>query len=318
MVDAVAAGTAGIRNLGDVEGGNENNLRFLHHHLLWVTKLLRQGQFTSSVVADRLLTEWAQLAQLGAWMAHEAGQHGLSQRYFTSGLHAAHTAGDRTVGTYLLANASQRRVIQGRLGDGIDLGRAARDAVELANAAYEAAKSTPPAVRAMAASTLAKSQAAVGNAHGFHAAADEARVLLSTRGALDARPYYLTWFGPAELESQLAQGALTLAEVSSRDSRRVLEAADAVLGRTTTDPASTPRNAVFHAALLSRAHVAADNLDRAVPAARTALRCLPTVRSRRCTLILRRLEDDLAALPPSRRPAAVRSLHDQLRATRAT
>jgi hypothetical protein len=63
-------------------------------------------------------------------MAHEAGQHGLSQRYFTSGLHAAHTAGDRMVGTYLLAFASQRRVNQGRLNDGVDLGRAARDAVE--------------------------------------------------------------------------------------------------------------------------------------------------------------------------------------------
>ena len=85
------AGTTGIRNLGDTEGGNIDNLRFLHHHLLWVTKLLRQGRFTSTAVADRLLTEWAQLAQLGAWMAHEAGQHGLSQRYFTSGLHAAHT-----------------------------------------------------------------------------------------------------------------------------------------------------------------------------------------------------------------------------------
>lgn len=231
MVNAVAAGTAGIRNLGDGEGGNDDNLRFLHHHLLWVTKLLRQGRFTSSAVADRLLTEWAQLAQLGAWMAHEAGQHGLSQRYFTSGLHAAHTAGDRTVGTYLLAFASQRRVIQGRLDDGVDLGRAARDAVELANAAYEGAKSTPPAVRALAVSTLANAQAAVGNAHGFHTAADEARTLLDTPGALDTRPTYLTWFGPSALESQLAQGALTLAEVSSRDSRRLREGADTTLGR---------------------------------------------------------------------------------------
>jgi hypothetical protein len=57
MVDAVAVGTAGIRNLGDGEGGNNDTLRFLHHHLLWVTKLLRQGRFTSSAVANRLLTE---------------------------------------------------------------------------------------------------------------------------------------------------------------------------------------------------------------------------------------------------------------------
>ncbi|MGH8922445.1 MAG: hypothetical protein ACRD0H_29595, partial [Actinomycetes bacterium] len=68
--------------------------------------------------------------------------------------------------------ASQRRVNQGRLADGVDLGRAARNAVELANAAYEVARSTSPAVRALAVSGLAKAQAAVGNAHGFHAAAD--------------------------------------------------------------------------------------------------------------------------------------------------
>jgi hypothetical protein len=148
MVNAVAATTTGIRNLGDDEGGNDDNLRFVHHHLTWVAKLLRQARFSKDTVAHRLLTEWAQLAQLAAWMAHDAGQHGLSQPYFTSGLHAAHTAGDRSVGTYLLVCASQRRVNQGRLDDGIDLGRAARDAVELANAAHEAARSTPTAVRA--------------------------------------------------------------------------------------------------------------------------------------------------------------------------
>jgi hypothetical protein len=318
MVDAVAAATAGIRNLSFGEGGTNDNLRFLHHHLLWVAKLLRQGRFTNSAVADRLLTEFAQLADLGAFMAHDAGQHGLSQRYFTSGLHAAHTAGDRTVGTVLLARESERRVIQGRLNDGVDLGRAARDAVELANAAYEVAKSTSAFVRAQAVSALANAQAAVGNAHGYHVAADQARNLLDTPGALDTRPHYLTWYGPNRLESGLAQDALTLAGVSSRDCRRLLEDADTALGRTATDPATTNPRAVFSAALLSRAHIAAGNLDRAVPAAQTALRRLPTVRSRRCTLILRRLEEDLAALSPARRPAAVRSLHDQLRAARAT
>ena len=318
MVDSVAATTAGIRNLGNGEGGHEDNLRFVHHHLIWVGKLLRQARFSSSAVANRLLAEWAQLAQLAAWMANDAGQHGLSQRYFTSGLHAAHTAGDRSVGTYLLAVMSQAAVHRGRLADGVDLVRAARDAVELANAAHEAAKSAPAVVRAVAASAFAQAQAAVGNARGFHSAADEARALLDTPGALDNLPPYLTWFWPANLESCLAQGALTLAGVTSRDCRTLLDGADVVLGRTATDPAGVPRNAVFHVAWLSRAHVAADDLDRAVPAAQAALRRLPTVRSRRCALVLHRLEADLAALPPARRPASVRALQDQLRASHAT
>jgi hypothetical protein len=316
MVDAVAATTAGLRTLGDTEGGHDDNLRFVHHHLSWVAKLQRQARFSSNAVADRLLAEWAQLAQLAGWIAHDAGRHGRSQRYFTSGLHATHTAGDRSVGAYLLACMTQAAVHRGRLGDGIDLGRAARDAVELANAAHDAARPTPAAVRALAASRFALAQAAVGNARGFHTVADEARALLDAPGALDTRPPYLVWFGPAALESQLAQGALTLIAVTSRDSRPLLDSAERVLGRTAINPASTARNAVFHAAWLSRAHVAAGDLERAVPAAQVALHHLSTVRSRRCALVLRRLEADLAALPPTRRPAAVRSLQDQLRATR--
>ncbi|MGH3616030.1 MAG: hypothetical protein ACRDRK_26255 [Pseudonocardia sp.] len=317
MVDAVAAATAGIRRLGNAEGGHEDNLRFMHRHLTWVAKLLRQSRFTTGAVADRLLAEWAHLAQHAAWMAHDAGRHGLAQRYFTSGLHAAHTAGDRSVGAYLLAVTSQTAVHRGRLNDGIGQARAARDAVELANAAHEAARSTPAVVRAQAASAFAQAQAAVGNARGFHAAADDARALLDTPGALDNLPPYLTWFWPGNLEDCLAQGALTLAEVTSRDCPGLLDSADAALGRTAADGADRPRNTLFHTALLSRAHIAAGDLDRAVPAGLTALRQLPTVRSRRCALILRRLEADLAALPPTRRPASVRSLQDQLRATHA-
>jgi hypothetical protein len=317
MVDTIAATTAGLRTLGNAEGGYEDNLRLVHHHLMSVAKLLRQARFTNAAVADRLLAEWAQLSQVAGWLAHDTGEHGQSQRYFTSGLHAAHTAGDRSVGVYLLVNMSGTAVHRGRLADGIDLGRAARDAVELANAAHEAARTTPAAVRALAASRFALAHAAAGNTRGFHVAADEARALLDTPGALGTRPSYLTWFGPGALEGELAQSALTLASATSRQSHRLLDGAEAVLSRTATDPASTPRSAVYHAAWLSRAHVAAGDLDRAVPAGLAALRRLPTVRSRGCALVLRRLEADLAALPPTHRPAAVRSLQDQLRATHA-
>jgi hypothetical protein len=185
-----------------------------------VAKLLRQARFTNAAVADRLLAEWAQLSQVAGWLAHDTGEHGQSQRYFTSGLHAAHTGGDRSVGVYLLVNMSGTAVHRGRLADGIDLGRAARDAVELANAAHEAARTTPAAVRALAASRFALAHAAAGNTRGFHVAADEARALLDTPGALGTRPSYLTWFGPGALEGELAQSALTLASATSRQSHR--------------------------------------------------------------------------------------------------
>ncbi len=318
MVDSVAATTAGLRRLVNLEGGNPDNLRFVHHHLTWVAKLLRQARFTTHAVANRLLSEWAQLAQLGAWTAMDAGQHGLSQRYSTSALHAAHTAGDRCIGTYLLADMSQCRVIQGRLADGVDLGRAARDAAELANAAYEVSRSTPAALRALTASAFAKAHAAVGDARGFHTAADEARALLDSPGALDTRPPYLTWFDFGGLEKGLAESALLLSGVSSRGCRTLLDDATTTFERSIADPVRTPRSIMFGAAWLSRAHLAADDLDRAVPAAHIALNRSPTVRSRRNTLVLHQLETDLTTLPPHRRPAPIRSLHDQLRANHAT
>ncbi|MGH3567865.1 MAG: hypothetical protein ACRDRH_17910 [Pseudonocardia sp.] len=317
MVDTIVATTAAMRDLGNAEGGYEDNLRLVHHHLTYVAKLLRQARFTTAAVANRLLAEWAQISQVAGWLAHDAGRYGLSQRYLTSGLHAAHTAGDRSVGVWLLGSLSGTAVHRGRLADGIDLGRAARDAVELANAACEAARSAPVAVRALAAARFALAQAAAGNARGFHAAADEARALLDTPGALEGRPPYLTWFSPGVLEGELAQSALTLAGVTSRQSHRLLDGAAEIIGRTITDPAGTPRGAVYHAGWLARAHLAAGDLDRAVPVGLTALRRLPTVRSRGCALVLRLLEADLAALPPTHRPAPVRSLHDQLRATHA-
>ncbi|MGH3826891.1 MAG: hypothetical protein ACRDQX_06930 [Pseudonocardiaceae bacterium] len=317
MVDAIAAATAGLRALGNTEGGHEDNLRLVHHHVVYVARLLRQAGFTHVAVANRLLAEWAQLSQLAGWLAYDTGEHGLCQRYFTSGLHAAHTAGDRSVGVYLLCSMSGTMAHRGRLADGIDLGRAARDAVELANAAHEAARFTPTAVRALAATRFALAQAAAGNTHGFHTAANEARTLLDTPGAIEGCPKYLAWVGLGALEDDLAQGALTLAAATSRERHRLLDSAQATLGHTITDPAGTSRGAVYHAGWLARAHIAAGDLERAVPAGLTALRWLPTVRSRHCALLLRRLEGDLAALPPAHRPAAIRSLHDHLRATHA-
>lgn len=316
MVDAIAATTAGLRNLGDVEGAEDDNLRFVHHHLSYVARLLREARFSSAKVADRLLAEWAELSQLAGWMAHDAGQHGLSQRYFQSGLHAAHTAGDRSVGTYLLACMSGCAVHTGRLDDGVELGRAARDAVQLANAAHEVGKAAPPTVRALAASRYALAQAAIGDARGYHAAADDARALLGAPGALDGRPDYLSWFGPDKLEGYLAQGALTLVSVTGRDRDGLLDGADEVLGASGASAATAGRAAVFNAAWLARAQVAAGDLDRAAHAGRIALRRRAGVRSRRCGLILQRLTEDLAALPPARQPAPIRELNDQLRSTR--
>jgi hypothetical protein len=111
-------------------------------------------------------------------------------------------------------------------------------------------------------------------------------------------PPYLNWFGSAAFERELAQGALTLAAATSRNSRSLVESAEAILDRTTIDASITPREAVENAAWLARAHLATGDLDRAVPAGLTALRRLPTVHSRGCALVLRRLKTISPPCPP--------------------
>lgn len=65
MVEAIAATNAGMRALGNAEGGYAGNLRFVHH-LIYVARLLRQARFTSTAVADRLLAEWTSCPR---WLA---------------------------------------------------------------------------------------------------------------------------------------------------------------------------------------------------------------------------------------------------------
>ena len=105
------------------------------HHLAYVARLLRQAKFTSAAAPTGCSPSEPSFPTWPDGLSTDTGEHGLSQRYFTNRLHATHTAGDRSVGVYLLAYMSSSTVIRGRLADGIDLGRVARDAVELANAA---------------------------------------------------------------------------------------------------------------------------------------------------------------------------------------
>src|SRR5207248_469209 len=48
------------------------------------------------------------LTQLAGWMAFDAGQHGLAQRYFFTGLRAAHDAGYRAMEAHILRTCRSR------------------------------------------------------------------------------------------------------------------------------------------------------------------------------------------------------------------
>ncbi|HKR48317.1 MAG TPA: hypothetical protein VJT72_01845 [Pseudonocardiaceae bacterium] len=83
-----------FRRLDDVEGGSEENLKRISATIGQVAHYLTHGTFTDRGLTREMTGVLAQVSQIGGWMAYDAEHHGLAQRYFRTGLHAAHSIGD--------------------------------------------------------------------------------------------------------------------------------------------------------------------------------------------------------------------------------
>ncbi|WP_141578822.1 hypothetical protein [Actinomadura sp. WMMA1423] len=69
--------------------------------LRYVTTLLHHSRYDDTS-GRRLHSTAAELLRLAGFVAFDDGQHGLAQRYWVAGLHAAHTAGDRALGANVI------------------------------------------------------------------------------------------------------------------------------------------------------------------------------------------------------------------------
>lgn len=92
-----------------------------------------------------MLIALSDLTQLAGWMAFDAGQHGLAQRYFFTGLRSAHESGYRAMEAHILADLAFQATSIGESADGAALGEAAAHVAER----------TPASVRASVSSRLA-------------------------------------------------------------------------------------------------------------------------------------------------------------------
>lgn len=100
VVDDLDAITARLRHMDDQLGGGPL-LQLVHGHLRYVTTLLHHGRYDDTT-GRRLHATAAELLRLAGFVAFDDGQHGLAQRYWVAGLHAAHTAGDRALGANII------------------------------------------------------------------------------------------------------------------------------------------------------------------------------------------------------------------------
>ncbi|MFR9723380.1 hypothetical protein ACL02R_08420 [Streptomyces sp. MS19] len=307
VAEAIDATVQAVRRMDDAEGGDRSTLRHAHKQFALVADHVRADRFSDSATRTRTMGLWGQLAQTVGWMAMDAGLHGLAQRYWRTGLTAAHEAGDPALVSHIHGCLTYQAISRSEF----------RDALDLANASITAARGAPPSVRALAAARHAHAHAALGDIHGLRQSTDEARRHLTHPDALASRPPWLYWL--TDLSVVTGQSLITAAFADGAPADRraagLLEEADPLItGWLGTHAERTEdRDALLHGTWLARSYLARDDLDQTLVTATSLLRYATTVRSAHVRSILVDLEADLARRHDLRGHRDTLALRAQLR-----
>ncbi|MFF5264612.1 hypothetical protein ACFY4C_37290 [Actinomadura viridis] len=124
VVDHLDRITARLRRMDDQLGGGQL-LELVHHHLRYVTGLLKQHSYTE-VVGRRLHSTVAELLRLAGFISFDSGLHPRAQRYWIAALHAAQAAGDRALGANVLGFWSCQAKDIGQIREAVTLAQTAR------------------------------------------------------------------------------------------------------------------------------------------------------------------------------------------------
>jgi hypothetical protein len=271
-----------LQRLDDANGGTAH-LAYVGAQFRAVALLLRQGGHGANV-ERRLFVGLAELGQLAGWMAFDAGQHGLAQRYFFSALRSANQAGYQAMAAHVLADLAFQAASRAQPADAVSLGEAA----------LTAAPALPATVRASVCTRLAYGYAIAGRMDDFDRAYGSALDRLASRGP-DSEPAWMYFLTPNHLDTQ-AGYALVHAAVLSNDgpatARELLRRGDRLLRTgahavSLDDPAQ--RRALFEGAWLAVAAAARGDVERACALGRIALTRTETVQSVRSIDVLRTL-----------------------------
>ncbi|SDH09577.1 hypothetical protein SAMN05421505_111109 [Sinosporangium album] len=166
LIDTIVAGA---QSLDEKHGSGAAD--FVASQFNAVARLLRRSSYDAKT-GQRLCTALGQLAQTSGWMAHEAARDGQAQRWFLTGLRAAHSAGDPALAAGIIALMSNQATTIGK----------SAEAIQLAAAAQEAARGCSRSVRAIVSARSCLAYADVGDSAGFHRSRDGAMELI-TRAA---------------------------------------------------------------------------------------------------------------------------------------
>ncbi|MGL5811466.1 MAG: transcriptional regulator [Nocardioides sp.] len=288
LVDQIEASVPRLQLLDDERGGAAG-LGYVGAQVRAVLLVLRDGGHTDAI-ARRLLVALADLAQLAGWKSLDSAKPGLAQRYFFTGLRAAHDAGYRAMEAHILADLSFQAA---SLGD-------TRDGVALGEAAQRVSGGSAASVQASVMSRLAYAYAAAGKVHDCERTWEHSRDQLARRQPMSdpAWMYYLT---PNHLDCQagyamILAGRHVVADGAGADGRALLRKGEALLrtGAYARRPdVPYQRRALYEGAWLALGYTAHGKLDQACDVTRMTLPRLDQVRSPRSTALLRTLAGDM-------------------------
>jgi hypothetical protein len=98
LADRLTAMVTEVRKMDDIAGGG-SVLSLAQYEFSWVAGLLDQALYDERT-GRMLYIVLAELGQLCGWLAYDAGNFGLAQRYYIAALRAAHSADDRPLGAH--------------------------------------------------------------------------------------------------------------------------------------------------------------------------------------------------------------------------
>lgn len=273
---ALAGGQVDERLLEDLEGGLPRLRRLeaalggqrarclLHTELATVTDLLKESSYTEKV-GRRLLRLNAELARLAGFASFDAGLDSAAQRYWTTGLRAAHSADDRALGANILKSLSLQCYDHGLPGV----------ALALASAAVEGSGDVTPRTRAMLLLRQARAEAACNNRTACERLLSEAEAQMARSAVTDDDPAWTGYFDTADFYAQTATCYADL---------RLPWHAEAYF-TTALDlmPSAKARDMATYTIQSARTHTALGNADHAVHLLETAVELAATAPSHRNT-----------------------------------
>ncbi len=224
--------------------------------------LLRAGG--SADVRRALYTAAGELTQLAAWMAYDAGLHGLAQRYFIQALGLADAAEDRLLAASILDAMSHQASFLGRYREAANLARAAQLGTKAAGVPILTAHFHVMEARALArtdaASECDRAMAAAVEHFDHHTPGDG--------------PAWIGYFDTAELAAELGHCHRDL----GRPDRAIAYAAEAL------DSASGDyaRSDFFVAMVLADAHLDQGDVEEGCRVAGKAIEVGESLSSARC------------------------------------